>query len=246
MKRTVITFILLFIFFTSFSQQWSVGGKLGFGTNAMCALKDFQRYRLEQTELPLLTTDNYPLTPNYRFELAINDLSFIDKIGAFYIFNSTGTRSTRSDYSGRVDLDAIINGNQLGLTFQKILQKNKSISSGLYFDASYLMSSIKMKDYVKINASSGIIQKDNYNFNSHGFAPELGLMAKYRMHSVELQLNLGYMHDFSGKLFLEGDNKQWLAMNNLEIKTGWNGIRFGMQVSYLLKKSNRALNNSVL
>jgi hypothetical protein len=239
MKRTAIIFILLFIVFTSFSQQWSVGGRYGFGIYSMGGLKDFQEFRLEQTNLPLLTTDNYPVTPNYRFELAINDLSFIDKIGAFYAFNSTGARSTRSDYSGRVDLDAILNGNQLGLTFQKVFQENNSILSGIYFDGSYLMSSLKMKDYLKINASPDIVQKENYNFNSHGIAAELGMMAKYRNGPIELQLTLGYLHDFSGKLFLNGNKDQWLAINNSEIKTDWGGIRFGIQVSYLLKKKQK-------
>ena len=237
MKKIVIASILLFFTVNSYSQQWSFGGRFGFGTYSMSGLKDFQEYRLVQSELPLLTTDNYPITPNYRIELAINDLRIIDKIGVFYSYSSTGARSTRSDYSGRVDLDAIVNGNQLGLTFQKIFYKNKFILSGVYFEGSYLISQLKMEDYIKIDASPDIIQTDKYNFNSRGFAAEFGLVAKYRLNPIELQLNLGYLHDFPGKLFLDDNNKQWLAMNNSEIKTEWRGIRLGVQISYLLKRN---------
>jgi hypothetical protein len=101
-----------------------------------------------------------------------------------------------------------------------------------------------MKDYVRINASPNIVQKDNYNFNSRGFAAELGMMAKYRIDPVELQLTLGYLNDFSGKLFLEGNKDQWLAINNSEIKTDWSGIRFGVQVSYLLRKKQKLNQNT--
>lgn len=234
MKKITITVIILFFINTAFSQQWSIGGRLGVGNYSMSGLKDLQEFRVEELGLPLSTTDNYPITPNYRVELAVNDLSFIDKIGVFYAFNSTGARSTRSDYSGRVDLDAIVNGNQIGFTFQKMYQKINSISSGLYLDGSYLLSSLKTKDYLKIEASPDIIQKNSYNFNSSGLAAELGMVAKYRLNPVELQVTLGYLHDFSGKLFLDGNKDQWLAINNSEIKTNWSGFRLGVQISYFL------------
>ena len=236
MKKITITVITLFLINTAFSQQWSIGGRFGLGNYSMNGLKDLQEFRIEESELPLSTTDNYPITPNYRVELAINDLSFIDKIGIFYAFNSTGARSTRSDYSGRVDLDAVVNGNQMGFTFQKIFQKKSKVSSGLYLDASYLLSSLKTKDYLKIDASPDIIQENNYNFNSRGIAAEFGMVAKYQFNPLELQLTLGYLYDFSGKLFLDGNKDQWLAINNSEVKTDWSGIRLGIQISYLLKK----------
>jgi hypothetical protein len=239
MKKVAITFLLMFIWLSSFSQHLSIGGRLGLGSYSMGDLKYLQEFRIKESELPLLTTNDYPITPNYRIEIAIDDLKYITKVGLFYTFNSTGARSTRSDYSGRVDLDAILNGNQIGLTLQKNLLINNSISYGLYFDGSYIMSLLEIKDNLKINSDPKIIQEYKYKFNSFGAAAEIGVVANYRLNPIKLQLNMGYLFDFSGKLFLDGDNDQWLALENSPLKTNWAGFRIGLQISICPQKSKK-------
>lgn len=242
MKKQLI-FIVLFIFSVSvFAQEWSFGAKLGMGSYNMVELKNFQRYRLRQTDLPLKTTESYPVSPVYSAEVALKNILYLDKIGIFYTFSSTGSRSTVSDYSGRIDLDAIVNGNQLGLSFLKNTYQKNRFSCGIYFDASWIFSTLKVKDYLQITSPSKITDKETYRFNSNGIGAELGMAATYRLSPFSIQLNVGYLHDFPGKLYLDGNKDQWLAVENSEIKTAWSGFRMGLQVAYNINPKNKKQN----
>jgi len=222
-----------------FAQEWSFGAKLGMGSYNMLELKNFQRYRLRQTELPLKTTESYPVSPVYNLEVGLNKVLYLDKIGIFYAFNSTGSRSTVSDYSGRVDLDAIVNGNQIGLSLLKNAYTKNQFSYGIYSDVSWIFSTLKVKDYLQITSPSKITDKETYSFNSNGIGAELGMAATYRLSPFSIQLNVGYLHDFPGNLYLDGNKDQWLAVENSEIKTAWSGFRLGLQVAYIINPKNK-------
>jgi hypothetical protein len=238
MKKQLITIVFFVFSVSAFGQEWSFGAKLGIGSYNMLELKNFQRYRVRQNDLPLKTTESYPVSPVYSAEIALGNVLYFDRIGIFYTFSSTGSRSTVSDYSGRIDLDAIVNGNQLGLSFLKNFYQQNSFSAGAYLEASYLFSSLKGKDYIAITSPIKITEKENYLFHSKGAGAELGMAAAYRFSSFNLQLNVGYLHDFPGKLYLDGTKEQWLAVENSEIRTSWSGFRMGLQVAYIIKSKN--------
>lgn len=241
MKKNLFTTVLIVFSISAFAQEWSFGAKLGMGSYSMLDLKNFQRYRLQQTELPLKTTESYPVSPVYNVEVGLKEVLHLDKIGIFYTFSSTGSRSTVSDYSGRIDLDAIINGHQLGISFLKNFYQINRFSAGSYFEASYLFSLLKMKDYLTITSPSKITEKNSYQFNSKGASAELGMAATYFLSPFNFQLNVGYLHDFPGKLYLDGTKDQWLAPENSEIRTAWSGFRLGLQVAYIIKSKNKNL-----
>jgi len=213
----------------SFSQHLSLGGGVGYGTYSMETLKDFQAWRLQQTALPLKTTENYPAASFYRAEIAVNDWWVFDKMGVFYAFSSTGGRSTMSDYSGRIDFDALINGNQLGLTIQKDFYSKNNWSTGFYMDGSWLLSTLKVKDHLELVSPSKIVQKESYRFNAKGFSAEPGFALKYKLSPLMLQISLGYLLDFSGKLYLEGTKQQWLEINHTAVEPQWSGFRGAVQ-----------------
>ncbi|HDR52728.1 MAG TPA: hypothetical protein ENN90_14110 [Mariniphaga anaerophila] len=239
MKKQLITLILLAFSVSAFAQEWSFGAKLGMGSYNMLELKNFQRYRVRQNVLPLKTTESYPVSPIYSAELALKNILYLDKMGVFYTFNSTGSRSTVSDYSGRIDLDAIVNGNQLGLSFLKNFYQQNNFSTGAYLEASYLFSSLKGKDYIAITSPIKITEEETYLFHSKGAGTELGIAATYRLSSLNFQLNLGYLHDFPGKLYPEGTKDQWLAVENSEVRTAWSGFRMGLQVAYIIEPKKK-------
>jgi hypothetical protein len=241
MKKQLITIVLIVFSISVFAQEWSFGAKLGMGSYNMLELKNFQRYRVRQNDIPLKTTESYPVSPVYSAEIALGNVLYLDKIGIFYTFNSTGSRSTISDYSGRIDLDAIVNGNQLGLSFLKNFYQQHSFSAGAYIEASYLFSSLKGKDYFEIKSPAEVTVKENYLFHSKGAGAELGIAATYRFSPVNFQLNLGYLHDFPGKLYPEETKDWWLAVENSEIKTAWSGFRLGLQVAYIIEPKNKKL-----
>jgi hypothetical protein len=242
MKKQWITLVLIMISVTAFAQEWSFGAKLGMGSYNMLELKNFQRYRVMQNDLPLKTTESYPVSPVYSAEIALRNVLHLDKIGIFYTFSSTGSRSTVSDYSGRIDLDAIVNGNQLGISFLKNFYQLNNFSAGAYLQVSYLFSSLKGKDYIAITSPIKITEKETHLFQSKGAGAELGMAAAYRLSSFNFQLNVGYLHDFPGKLYLDGTKGQWLAVENLEIRTAWSGFRMGLQVAYIIKPKSKKQN----
>lgn len=241
MKKQLITIILFVFSISVFAQEWSFGAKLGLGSYNMLELKNFQRYRVRQNDLPLKTTESYPVSPFYSAEVALKNILYLDKIGIFYTFSSTGSRSTISDYSGRIDLDAIVNGNQLGLSFLKNFYQQNNFSAGTYLEASYLFSFLKGKDYFEITSPAEVTVQENYLFHSKGAGAELGIAATYRLSPISFQLNLGYLHDFPGKLYPEGNKDWWLAVENSEIRTAWSGFRMGLQVAYIIKPKNKKL-----
>ncbi len=243
MKKKLITILLLVISISVFGQEWSFGAKFGMGSYNMLDLKNLQNYRLRQTNLPLKTTESYPVSPVYNAEIGLRKVLYLDKIGLFYTFSSTGSRSTVSDYSGRMDLDALVNGNQLGLSFLKNTFENKDLSYGIYLEASYLFSSLKIEDNLVLTSPSKFTENETYRFNSKGIGAELGMAAEYRLSPFSFQLNLGYLHDFSGKLYLDGKKDQWLAVENSELKTEWSGFRMGLQIAYIIPAKNKKLNN---
>jgi hypothetical protein len=244
MKKQWITIVLIVFSVSAFAQEWSFGAKLGMGSYNMLELKNFQRYRVRQNDLPLKTTESYPVSPVYSAEIALGNVLYLDKIGIFYTFSSTGSRSTISDYSGRIDLDAIVNGNQFGLSFLKNFYQQNSFSAGAYLEASYLFSFLKGKDYFEITSPAQVTVEENYLFHSKGAGAELGMAVAYRLSPISLQLNLGYLHDFPGKLYPEGTKDRWLAIENSEVRTAWSGFRMGLQVAYIIKSNAKKQNEN--
>ncbi|WP_321288182.1 hypothetical protein [uncultured Sunxiuqinia sp.] len=236
MKRILLTCTLVLMVLFSFSQRFSVGASIGYGSYSMGSLKDFQAWRVKESNLPLKTTENYPIMPYYRAEIALNGLWVFDKLGVFYAFSSTGGRSTVSDYSGRVNLDALINGNQLGLSVRKDFIRQNNWSAGVYVDGSWLRSSLNAKDYLMLVGPPETVEKDSYDFRATGYSAEPGLALTYKLLPLMFQLNVGYLMDFSGKLYLKDNKKQWLEPDGKEATPEWSGLRAGVQVSFVFGK----------
>lgn len=235
--KFILVFLVCSLFvLQSFSQSFSIGFRAGLGTYSMTKLDQFQQYRTDQLEFPLKITDSYPITPYYRAELAVNDVLIFSKLATFISFYSTGARSTVTDYSGEVMLDAVINGNQFGLTMQRDLVRKHFGSIGLYNDVSYLFSTFKINDSFQLYDPYNLEESSNYSFVSSGFAFEPGLEYNYTLYPFNFQINLGYMFDFSKNLHLKDNKDQFLYMNNEMLKPQWSGFRVGLQASWILTK----------
>lgn len=239
MKRTFLCILIVLVAGSAFSQQLSFGFRTGLATYSMDRLDEFQQYRTQQIQLPLKITESYPITPFYRAEVALNDVKYIDKIALFYGFYSTGARSTLSDYSGRADLDAILNANQLGFTIQKTFFKNGSWSYAAYGDFSFMVSKLKTKDLIEIVYPEKIIEQQEYRFIANGYAIEPGMMISYKLDPLVFQINLGVAADFSKNFQLKGNKEIVLGVNNNSVAPQWLGVRLGVQVTYLFRKGKK-------
>lgn len=234
--KIIPTFIIMVFVASLQAQEISVGFRYGFGQYRMNELNILQDLRKKAVSFPLKTTESFPITPNYRFEFAVNNLGFIDKIALYSTFNSTGARSTLSDYSGRVDLDAVISSYQAGLSLQKNFWKNNHFSTGAYVEGGWIQSKFKTLDFLELYPPAYYKYSSENSFNSQGKTVEPGFVFLYQFNHFVFQFNLGYFIDLSEKYFLKDDKEQWLAIENKDIRQQWTGFRSGIQVSYLFGK----------
>lgn len=234
--KIISTFIIMVFVASLQAQQISFGLRYGFGQYSMTEFDRLQDLRKKASDFPLKTTESFPITPNYRLEFAVNNLGIIDKIALYSAFYSTGARSTLSDYSGRVDLDAVISSYQAGLSLQKCFWKNNHFSTGAYIEGGWIQSKFKTLDFLELYPPAYYKYSSEHSFNSQGKTIEPGLALQYTLNPFVFQLNLGYFIDLSEKYFLKDDKKQWLAIENKDIRKQWTGFRTGLQVSYLFGK----------
>lgn len=242
--KIISTFIIMIFVASLQAQEISVGFRYGLGHYSMNELDILQNLRKKTVSFPLKTTESFPITPNYRLEFAVNNLGFIEKIALFSAFNSTGARSTLSDYSGRVDLDAVISSYQAGLSLQKNFWKNNHFSTGAYVDGGWIQSKFKTLDFLELYPPAYYKYSSEHSFNSQGMTVEPGLALQYTFNPFVFQLNLGYFIDLSEKYFLKDDKEQWLAIENKDISQQWTGFRIGLQVSYLFKNKKKLVVSS--
>lgn len=231
----MITLAFMACISPAMAQYWSMGLRTGIGMYSMKDLDEFQELRRQESGLPLKTTESYPVSPNYRIELVYNSQRFISKAGFFYTFNSTGARSTVSDYSGRYDLDAIINGNQLGLTFEHLLDVKHYLGYGVYADGNFSWTRLRTLDFFQIVFPGNITYKYEYDFRAMGFSSEWGLYLQYTYGRLRARFNIGYLLDYSSGLHLAEDKNLWLVLDNEKLRPQWDGLRIGVQVDILFK-----------
>ncbi|MBG0858968.1 MAG: hypothetical protein IQL11_05655 [Bacteroidales bacterium] len=237
MRYKLILAIMLSVTLPVNAQYLSIGLRAGLGVYSMEDLESFQEFRRKESGLPLQTTESYPITPNFRFEIANNVTGLINKYGLFYTFNSTGARSTISDYSGRLDLDAVIIGNQAGITIDHVLKKRTLLEHGIYAEAAYLWTRLKTTDYLHLIFPEEYEEAESYRFKSNGISSEFGLFLQYNLGNLRARMNLGYQFGLSGKLYLLNDKRYWLVLNNKSLKPKWDGIRLGLQLDFMFNGS---------
>jgi hypothetical protein len=235
MKHFIIIFLYLFMISRVCSGQYgSLGFRVGFGTYYMSELSDFQDFRKISTTLPLKTTECYPITPNYRIEWVRNSDHYVSKWGVFYVFNSTGARSTLSDYSGRMDLDAVINGNQTGITLEHPIHKWNKLEFGAYGEGSFIWSTLKLTDYLSF-VSPPYSESQKATFKSYGICIEPGIYIQYYiLKHIRVRTNLGILKDFSQNFHLQDHKLMTLSYNvlsyNFPVEPQWTGLRLEFQI----------------
>jgi hypothetical protein len=231
MRNFFVLIIATNIFAESVCSQYvSIGLKYGMETCSMKSLKDLQEHRRLQSNLPLKTTECYPVTPFYQVEIANVSDGFIYKAGIFYTFNSTGARSTLSDYSGRCDLDAVVNGHQIGISLEHLLEKKGRVKYGIYSDVGYLRTKLKTRDYVSLVFPEPYMEEEKFLFLANGLSVEPGFFVMYPLKGIQLGMNLGFLFSYSQEFFLEENKDVNLVINDRKVKPGWSGLRIGLQV----------------
>src|SRR5690554_4252719 len=148
-KITLSIFLFSLCYITSQAQSYTADIHVGVANIGAVALTSLQGYMIENSNLPLKTTNSYPARPQYGFSIlrAKNTSAFI---GIHWLYSSTGGRVAVSDYSGIVSFDQILNTHQLGFSWGEYFKKRKLFHPYLDIQVSALISSLELKDSAKL------------------------------------------------------------------------------------------------
>ena len=239
MFRACFILILTFSYQLISGQQAFIGFGSKLGTYSMKDLDRFQKYRLESTMLPLETTESYPATLGYHFETGQYLDAFISKWGIFYNFNSTGARSTISDYSGRFDLDAVISSHQLGLSSEHRFKQKNSWAIGMYCEAGAIYSELRTLDFFNLVGAVSKTYKIEYDLIAFGGFAEAGISLNYKFKFLSAAFKFGYLNDISAVFHEKGFKERMLFLNGKKVKPGWDGLRAGLELNILFPGKNK-------
>ncbi len=233
------TFLLLLLcgLYPLQAQQAYFGFRQGYGWYSMKSLDRLQELRRIDTELPLRTTESFPGALNYHVETGQFLPAFVSKWSICYGYASTGARSTMSDYSGRYDVDAIINGHQLGITLEHCLNTIHGMQYGAYVESGAAYTRLKTHDFFNLVYPGHITYQISYDFAALGGYTEAGMFLQYGYRFMQIRLNFGYLVDYMGALHLRENKDAILYLDNSKLRPQWDGLRVGLQVNILFRKA---------
>jgi hypothetical protein len=233
MKKLYPTLLLAFLALVS--PVCSQSFQIGFGTGKLAysqkPIKDFNTEVSRLVPFETAFTDNFPATLFFQGEIGYNFRSFF--LGVNYAYNSTGSRLTRSDYSGSYYFDVILTGHMMGLSpgfFSSLSNRWK-----LYYmcDAGIIYSSLSMDESIALGDYYDHNEQFEWEATSYFAKPHLRL--SYELYNVKLSLSAGYLIDFDSPFHLK-ENKDVILKNSRykNVTTGWNGFITGLSVYFVL------------
>lgn len=226
MKNSLSYILLILIASFGLNAQNNIVVEVNYNTFSHSKLKNFQQeLSSDIEEVNLRTNDEFGA--NIGFQIGLK----IDKLNTqfFASYNSTGGKSSYSDYSGSIRLTQLVTVYSLGGEYQINLSNNpnkKSVFFGIRGFLNY--TQLDVSSYSKI---SNTVSNESIDFNSIDLG--LGLRFNYDIpiSVVKLRLNLGYDLVLGGNLKFK-ENSDYTLENNQgdPIKSGWSGFRSGIGI----------------
>lgn len=242
MKIRILTGVFFLIASVSLQGQVVVSGKIGYGFYSMSELKSYQQARLkEMTEIPAQIVADFPAYANYKAFVLFPRSKDRYPLRLYYGFQTTGSRISLTDYSGKLTFDMTVNGHMLGMEVEPL---SKVIFDVIYFKGYICFgattSFLKMKDYIQVGTEK---VEQSYLFCSHGLDIEPGLKMEYKYRRFGFGLSLGYLQDINMTFYMKGSPKAKLGYNSYNtIHPNWAGLRTGIEISFDLSAGQKAGN----
>lgn len=227
------TFLGIFLFLTiSVSlAQTTISGKIGYGFYSMGDLKKYQQVRLtSMTDVPVKIVDNFPPYINYKAFVSIPRHADRTKLRLYYGFQTTGSRISLTDYSGKLTFDMIVNGHMLGVEMEPVTTVLLNvINVRMLICVGTTTTFLKLKDQLSVGDQK---VEDSYLFCSHGLDVEPGIRADYKYKRMSFGLSFGYLQDINLTFYKKGSPKTKLGYSSYDlVKPNWAGIRTGIEIS---------------
>jgi hypothetical protein len=217
----------LFIFqFAVFSQELSLGFETGLGSYSMNHLKVTNGAALKALPFNAKITVNFPMYFYYKPSLIFSYKNV--NFGFVWSFQSTGSRISRTDFSGEYYYDNKIRASSPGILIEF---KSSYTKFNLIFSNEIGMenSILDAKEFLRIDT---ITQAQGESLDSRNYYYEPSLKISIPLSAFRVGLVVGYQIDF--KLgYLSGSG--WHVINALAMDerttANWRGIRLGLSVS---------------
>jgi hypothetical protein len=232
MKIFAFGLILILFSMNSYSQGFGLEYNLGMGQYKMAELKEINSQLITHLPFHAEVTEDFPVFVNHKFYVTYSFRKLVT-IGAFYTYNSTGSRVSYSDYSGEYRFDNVISSHQPGFDIRFKLYDNK-FSLFLYSDAGYSFSNLDISEYFRLLEME---QSQSLKLYAGSWQAELGARAAYKWKMLAFGLFVGYAYDFKSTLHTK-ENKEDIYFNyytNSEVTEDWSGLRFGLSAGILFK-----------
>ena len=234
MRKSTISLLLFLFIFVSLKAQLNITGQIGIGFYSMKSLEQFQKERLNRMpEVPAQLVSDFPPYINYKALISFPRKGKTAKCRYYYGFQTTGSRISLTDYSGKLIFDQTVNGHMAGVEvglFTKQISRVINLRGSISFGA--IATILQMRDYLEMWEEKYDM---GYTYYAYGGDVEPGVLATYNHGNLSIGLSLGYLQDISTTFRFKGYNKSKLNYNgDQRVYANWAGLRTGLELSYTL------------
>jgi len=217
--------LLFVISHNIFCQEIRFLGGIGYGSYSMKELKDFQKSISYRSIVSLNVVQSFPPYYNWFFggEYVLQQHVFGIKVNG----QTTGGRSTYTDYSGRVDLDMVVSEIAFGPTYKFHLLKDSeyhNLSAGC--DAYLGFSQLELQEATTVNDQPF---EETLFLNSIGAALFPNIHYRFGYKFAYCGIELGYWLGIVNGAFKYQDNV--ILNGNDKINANWSGYRIRLEIA---------------
>lgn len=216
---------------------FSQGVELTFGVNRagfkMDELKSFQESLRKSLPVPAKNGASYPSFWGYEGHLDINIKRF--QVGAFYGFNSTGSKLSYSDYSGMLYYDQEIQFRHFGVGTHYNLSPDSKVQPAFVLEVGAGFTDFQFQRHIRIGEEPPVDEILDFKARSTTIAP--GISLKYILaNRLVFKGELKYLFDFETDLTWTEDDEIHLIEGSDTVGPDWSGIRLSLMAGIRFHK----------
>jgi hypothetical protein len=218
MKNTIIYVVLFFISISTTAQSVRFSYESGYGFYSLSNLKTEQlNFSKQINGLPVKAVVHFPDYINHSASIGL----YMDKNNIFGFnvsYLTTGGRNHLSDYSGEYKLDMILNGYQVGIESEHIINMENKFDMNLNFKMGLIKSNLDISEYLIIYGLDSNTSTDHYSETNFFLEPNLNV-SYHISKGIAVKVGVGY-------------NLNTSSFNGALID--WSGLRARIGISYSL------------
>lgn len=234
MKRILQISILLLLCHDAFPQSMKIGMESGIGFYSMSDLKEFNSNI--QDNLPIETELTSEFPPYFYYRPMVQVYNEDVHFGVFYLYQTTGSRISTKDYTGKYRFDMQIKSLSPGVHFRLNISDTKRLRINLYSNVGARFTHLKLDEYFKLY--NNVLTNQTNKFESLNLFFEPGFNIEYPYKFLSFQFSAGYSINIKPEKLQSKNSEGWLYDddNDKAVRPQWNGFRFGLSVYIILRK----------